>query len=145
MDNISNLLNTYWLAGFADADGNFSIFISNSKTHKTGKNITIPFRITQKHSDLLIKVQKAFNGGIIINNKNKVINTEHRYSTVSYKIAIKVAEYFDKFHLQNQKQYLRYRYWKKMLVMILCKEHLNEAGLKKALNLKMKINKLILR
>ena len=80
----------------------------------------------------------------IMMNKNKTQNTEHRYSTVSFKIAVKVAEYFDKFHLQNQKQYLRYRYWKKILVMVQKKEHLSQEGMKKTQNLKKQINKLIL-
>lgn len=145
IDNAHNIMKTYWLSGFADADGNFSIFISNSKTHKTGKNITIPFRITQKNSDLLEKVKQVIIGGIIMKNMNKAGNIEHRYSTVNFKTAINVTLYFDIFHLQNPKQYQRYQYWKKIFVILQNKEHLDEEGLKKALFMKTQINKLILK
>lgn len=108
IDN-SNILNTYWLCGFTDADGNFSIFISNSKTHKYGKNITLPFRFTQKYPDLLYKIKKAFNGGVIYSSNNYNSNC-YRYSTITFKRAIIVENYFNKYHLVNDSKYLRYTY-----------------------------------
>ena len=124
IDNISNVTATHWLAGFSDADGNFSIFISGSKTHKNKKNITIPFRITQKNVYLLERIQKILRGGIIIEDNKGM----HRYSTVSFKIASVVIDYFDHFHLQNPNQILRYRYWRKTYLLIQKKEHLSESG-----------------
>jgi hypothetical protein len=97
----SNILKTYWLAGFADADGNFYIFISQSQTHALGPwNITIPFRVTQKHEELLKKIQNAFQGGVIYKTKNHSSQV-HRYSTVTFSRAVLVAHYFDKYHMMN--------------------------------------------
>lgn len=140
VDNTS-ILSTYWLAGFADADGNFSIFLSKSKTHKFGKNCTIPFRITQKHYELLIKVQEAFKGGILYQDtaKNGLL---YRYSTTTFVRAVFVANYFDNFHIVNEYKWLRYTYWRKALLIIQNKEHLTENGLTKIQSLKDKMNKL---
>lgn len=149
----SSILNTYWLAGFADADGNFSIFIAKSKTHKLGKNVTIPFRISQKHPDLIIKIRDAFGGGTLLQTSPESCNT-HRYSTVTFcstpfhpfrggkgvERAIQVAKYFDYYHLMNNNQWMRYLCWKKALMIIHKKEHLTEEGLNKIENLKHKIN-----
>lgn len=137
----SNILDNYWLAGFADADGNFSIFIANSKTHKLGKNVRLPFRFTQKYPDLLYKIQNAFNGGVLYHNVSKH-TSDYRYSTVNFKRAIEVENYFNKFHLQNNMKYLRYCYWKKALVIVKTREHLNQKGLEKLYKIKEKINKL---
>lgn len=143
IDNISSILTTYWLSGFTDADGNFSIFIAKSKTHGSGYNITIPFRITQKHNEIVTKIKQVFEGGIIMKNVNKAGNIEHRYSTISFKIALKVEKYFNQYHPQNYKTFIRFRYWKKILIIVQNKEHLSEQGLSKAIHLKNQINKFI--
>lgn len=131
-----NITKTHWLAGFSDAYGNFSIFITKSKTHNNSNNISTPFRITQKNKELLIKIQEVIKGGIIILDKKGA----HRYSTVSFKIALLTANYFDSFHLQNQNQILRYFYWRKTLLLIQNKKHLSDEDLHKIMSIKKKLN-----
>jgi len=133
------ILETYWLAGFADADGSFSIFISQSKTHKLGKNVKIPFRVTQKYPELIIKILNAFGGGTLYQNKT---DKTYRYSTVTFDRAFIVANYFDRFQLINNNKWMRYRYWKKALVIIQNKQHLTLEGLQKIEIFKGKINSL---
>ena len=135
----SYILKTFWLAGFADADGSFQIFIRNSKTHKLGKNVTLVFRITQKYPELINKISRALNGGTIFKSLS---DDCYRYSTVSFSRAIFRANYFDNFSLQNNQKWLRYCYWKKALLLVQNKEHLTVKGLEKMIDLKMKINKL---
>lgn len=135
----SPIFTNYWLRGFADANGSFDIFISKSKTHKLGKNVTLLFSITQKYPDLLNQIITAFNGGSLISPSN---DNCYRYSTVTFKHAIDRAKYFDEFSLLNNQKWLRYCSWKKALLLIINKEHLTEKGLEKVQNFKNKINKL---
>lgn len=63
-----NILQTNWLAGFADANGLFSIFIYKSKAQ--GLNAIIPFRITHKNVELLSIIQTSL-GGVIYQTTNE--------------------------------------------------------------------------
>ena len=133
-----DILQTYWLAGFADANGSFSIFISKNYFHgfreddvevtsKTGSNVdvnvTIPFRmtLTQKNVELISIIQTSL-GGIIYQTTDKT-GTVNRYSTVSFNRAKSVAFYFDKYNLINNSKWLRYIYWRKALILIQSKSH----------------------
>ena len=91
-----NIVNNHWLAGFADADGSFGIFINKSKTHKTGFNITIPFRIKQKYPELLNLIKKELGGNVFQFNDGM-----YSYSSTNFKIAYNICNYFDKYHLLN--------------------------------------------
>ena len=84
------------MAGFADADGSFGIFINKSKTHKTGFNITIPFRIKQKYPELLNLIKKELGGNVFQFNDGM-----YSYSSTNFKIAYNICNYFDKYHLLN--------------------------------------------
>ena len=64
----------------------------------------------------------------------------HRYSTVSFKIAVVMANYFDSFHLQNPNQILRYFYWRKTLLLIQNKKDLSDEGLHKIMSIKKQLN-----
>jgi hypothetical protein len=54
-----DLLSNHLLAGFADADGSFGIFFNKSKTHVTGFNVVLSFRLKQKYPELLYLVKTA--------------------------------------------------------------------------------------
>lgn len=126
-----DLLSNHWLAGFADADGSFGIYINKSKTHVSGFNIVLSFRIKQKYPELLYLVQRALGGNVYQFNDDM-----YSYSSTSFKVAYNVVNYFDKFHLLNTSKYLNYIKWRKAYRIIQCKEHLSSNGLTKILKLK---------
>lgn len=121
-----DLLTNHWLAGFADADGSFGIYINKSKTHKLGYNITLPFRIKQKEPELLILVKQHL-GGNVYQFKDKMFS----YSSTNFKVAYNVANYFDNYHLLNASKWINYIKWRKAYRIIQRKEHLTVNGLAK--------------
>lgn len=121
-----DLLTNHWLAGFADADGSFGIFINKSKTHKTGFNIVLPFRIKQKYPELLILVKEALGGSV-----HQFKDNSYCYNSINFKVAYNVANYFDKFHLLNASKFINYLKWRKAYRIIQRKEHLTLEGLTK--------------
>lgn len=126
-----DLLSNHWLAGFTDADGSFGIFINKSKTHVTGFNIILSFRIKQKYLELLHLVKRALGGNVYQFNDDI-----YSYSSTSFKVAYNVVNYFDKFHLLNTSKYLNYIKWRKAYRIIQRKEHLSYNGCTKILKLK---------
>ena len=70
-ENQQERLNPYWLVGFTDGEGCFSISIFKNKSLKSGFQIFPEFVLTQgaKSLDSLEKVQKFFNCGKIYENK----------------------------------------------------------------------------
>jgi len=121
-----DLLTNHWLAGFADGDGSFGIYIYKSKTHKTGFNIVLPFRIKQKYPELLNLVKEALGGNVHLFNDNM-----YCYSSTSFEVAYNVANYFDKFHLLNASKFINYLKWRKAYRIVQRKEHLTFEGLTK--------------
>jgi hypothetical protein len=125
------LLSNHWLAGFSDADGSFGIFINKSKTHVTGFNIILPFRLKQKYPELLYLVKRALGGNVYKFNDNM-----YSYSSTNFKVAYNVANYFDKFHLLNASKFINYLKWRKAYRIIQRKKHLSPQGVIKIRKLK---------
>ena len=119
------------MAGFSDADGSFGIFINKSKTHITGFNIILPFRLKQKYPELLYLVKRALGGNVYKFNGNM-----YNYSSTNFKVAYNVANYFDKFHLLNASKFINYLKWRKAYRIIQRKQHLSSQGVIKIRKLK---------
>lgn len=121
-----DICENHWLAGFSDAEGSFGIFINKSKTYKSGYNITLPFRIKQKNPELLTLIKTQFGGNVYQFNDGLF-----SYSSISFKIAYRFANYFDKFHLLNASKWINFIKWRKAYRIVQRKEHLNLDGLAK--------------
>jgi LAGLIDADG endonuclease len=117
------LLNNYWLCGFTDADGSFTIHLSYSKTHKLDKNLKLEYKIVQKEGDTLLILKEAFGGHIYFDG------SVHRYIFASFKEQHNIIDYFNRYPL-NSSKYLRYLKWRKCYKLYLERQHLTERGLK---------------
>ena len=122
------ILNNYWLCGFTDADGSFTIHMSKSKTHKLGYNLKLEYKIVQKNEDIVLGLKSTF-GGHSYND-----GLVFRYRFASLKEQHKVIDYFDKYQL-NSSKYIRYLKWRKCYRLYLEKQHLNSVGVQKILNI----------
>lgn len=126
--------NTYWFAGFLDADGSLGIFIANSKTHKLGKSVRLEIKISQKEPFLLEKIKEIFGGTISLPKNQNVYKFK---ITGNIKIN-KMIYYLDLYNLQSLK-YVQYFILRKTYLLIEHKEHLILKGLNKVYALKKKL------
>jgi hypothetical protein len=71
-----NIIDPNWIAGFVSGEGNFDINIHKSKSHKTGFQVQLRFRVSQNERDiqLMEHLKKYLGSGIIeINKKTSVV------------------------------------------------------------------------
>jgi hypothetical protein len=122
------ILNNYWLSGFTDADGSFTIHMSKSKTHKLGYSLKLEYKISQKHEDVLLGVKETFGGFMYYDG------SVFRYRFASLIEQHKLIDYFDKYQL-NSSKYIRYLKWRKCYRLYLEKQHLMPIGITKILNI----------
>ena len=133
----SLLTNSYWLAGFSDADGSFQIKTINRKGRKFGYEIRLSYQLDQKNNFILQQIKQVL-GGSIGYRKNQ---DTFYYSSVSFGSAKKVINYFDHFHLLSSK-HINYIKWRNVYRLIQRKEHLTKNGFEKILTIKSTMNSL---
>lgn len=136
--NISpKTFNPWFITGFIDGEGYFSIGISKNK-NKVGWQVKLEFGISLHEKDraLLEDIQKYFStGDIFIHPTQKIINYR-----VLFKDLEKIIKHFDQYPLITQKL-ADFELFKLAYKLVLNKEHLKLEGLKKIVALKTKMNK----
>jgi hypothetical protein len=139
---LSNLIiniEPYWLSGFVNGDGCFSITIYKDKT-KTGFTPKLTFQITQHSKDtvLMNSLINFFNCGLI---KQKSVLKPAVDFTVTKFIDIdkKIIPFFNKYPLYGIKE-LNFRNFCKAAAIIKSKTHLTKEGIEKIRNIKSTMN-----
>ena len=97
-------LSPYWVTGFVDAEGTFSLKISKSSTTRSGWNVVPEFQIILHSRDLLLlrKIHSYFGIGIV---KERGDRNQAYYSVQSARaIANVIIPHFDKYPLITQKR-----------------------------------------
>ena len=135
----------YWIAGFTDGEGCFSVALINNKTTKFGKQIFPEFVVTQGEKSLLAlkKIKKFFDCGNIFINKRYDNHNEnlYRYCVRSLKdLNAKIIPFFEKYQLQTYKQN-DFLIFKKVVKAMINKYHLDNKGRDKILALIGKMNR----
>uniref|UniRef100_UPI0030DF1BFC hypothetical protein n=1 Tax=Dematophora necatrix TaxID=2751867 RepID=UPI0030DF1BFC len=137
-DNITQkTLNPWFITGFTDGEGYFSIGISKNK-NKVGWQVKLEFGISLHEKDraLLEDIQKYFStGNIFIHPTQKIINYR-----VLFKDLEKIIKHLDKYPLITKKL-ADFELFKLAYKLVLNKEHLKLEGLKKVVGLKATMNK----
>ena len=135
---------SYWIAGFTDGEGCFSVAVIKNSTTKLGKQIFPEFVLTQgaKSLSVLSMAKRFFDCGSIILNKRYDNHNEHlyRYCIRSVKdLNEKIVPFFEKFPLRTHKRndFMSFR---KVVRMMVKKEHLTRRGWNKIMNLISKMN-----
>ena len=132
-----NRLEPWFVTGFTDAEGCFSINITKSETHKIGFKVELCFYLCLNKKDkvLLEWIKKFFEVGSITNHKAQAL----QYRVSSIKDLAKIIDHFDKYPLITQKLG-DYFLFKEVFNIINRKEHLMIEGLQSIINIRASAN-----
>lgn len=129
-----DLHKNYWLTGFSEAEGVFSIESDpikfNNDIPKSDFNLRLEFKIKQRSIELLKLIKENFGGTIYYLESEQF----YYYNTTEFKSAKNIMNYFDKFQL-NSSKFIKFFKWRKIYRVIQRNEHLTINGL-------IKINKI---
>ena len=145
-ENQQERLNPYWLVGFTDGEGCFSVSIFKNKTLKSGYQVFPEFVLTQgaKSLETLEKIKEFFGCGRIYENKRYDNHREslYRYCVRNkFDLFYKICPFFDKYPLETAKKN-DYLLFKQVLEIIEKGEHLTETGFSKIQNISSRMNRM---
>lgn len=139
-------LNPYYIAGFIDGEGSFSVSIGKHKTLKRGLEVRPEFEIELRADDKKILERLLSTVGC-----GKIYDCSYErygwYPHVKYKVtSTKDMEdylfpFLDKYRLQAKKA-IAYKFFRGIVMMVRKKQHLSDKGFKKILSLRDKIRKI---
>jgi len=139
--NLSNenllKLNSWWITGFVDGEGYFTIGISKNK-NKVGWQVKLEFGISIHKKDIAIleQIQKHFSvGNIFLHPSQEIANYR-----VLFKDLDKILKHFDQYPLITQKL-ADLELFRQAYILVLNKEHLRLEGLQKIVAIKGSMNK----
>ena len=124
----------YWITGFTDGEGCFSVAVINNATTKFGKQIFPEFVVTQGEKSLgaLKKIKIFFDcGNIFINNRND----NHREPLYRYcvrsinELESKIIPFFSRYQLQTAKK-SDFMIFSKVIKLMKKEIHKTENGMK---------------
>jgi len=135
----------YWIVGFTDGEGCFSVSVIKNKTTKFGKQIFPEFVVTQGAKSLkaLKKIKEFFDCGNIFINKRYDNHKENLYRYVVRslnELNTKIIPFFKKYPLQTYKQ-KDFLIFEKVVKLMITKKHLVNKNRKKILSLISKMNR----
>lgn len=129
----------YWVAGFTEGDGCFSVSVLKSKTISTGIQILLRYQITQHVRDAILinKFKEYFSCGNFNIRSNKIA-CDFIVSKSSDIFNI-IIPFFEKYPLFGVKA-KNYEDFKKVAEIVRVKGHLTDSGLKEIIKIKSGMN-----
>lgn len=136
-------LNPYYIAGFIDGEGSFSVSVGKHKTLKRGLEIRPEFEIELRADDRIILERLLITIGC-----GKIYDCSYErygwYPHVKYKVTsakdmeVFLFPFLDRYQLQAKKA-KSYQLFREIVLMVRRKEHLTNRGFLKILKLRDKI------
>jgi hypothetical protein len=129
-------LNPYWVSGFIDGDGSFTVNIE-SKTNYV--NLRLIIDLNQRETFLIHKISEFFGG---VGRINFSSDKQLVYYTISNikDINAWVLPHFDNYILIGHKN-VNYLIWKDIFMKVKSKAHLTQEGINQITELRLKLNK----
>nr|QBM09655.1 hypothetical protein [Dactylella sp.] len=134
------IIHPWFLTGFSDAEGCFTIAIVKRKDCKSGWAVKPKFQINFHERDkaLIDNIHRSLGVGVVSTGGSNSQSTQLTVSSIKdLQIIIK---HFDKYPLISQKL-IDYQLFKEALNLILLKSHVTLEGLRKIVAIKASINK----
>ncbi len=136
---------SFWVSGFTDGEGCFSVSVIKNKTTKTGKQIFPEFVITQGEKSLKsLEFIRDFLGcgNIFINKRYDNHNEDmYRYCVRSVKdLKSIIIPFFEEFSLKTHKKN-DFLIFKKVVNKMFLKDHLNKKGWNEITSIISKMNR----
>ena len=131
-------LSPWFITGFTDAEGCFSISIYKDSTRPIGWRVCAEFLIgLHKRDERLLREIQAYLGGIGRIGKFAKDAYALRVNTIGQ--MIKIIEHFDKYPLISKK-HADYILWREVIMVMQRKEHITPKGLLTVLSLRASLN-----
>ena len=134
-DNQQGRLDPWWIVGFVDGEGCFSVSVFRNVTSKLGVQVFPEFVVTQgaKSLSVLEDLQAFFGCGKIYENRRTDNHRENLYRFCVRSIndiAIKIIPFFEEYPLQTAKNG-DFTIFCQVVDMIQKREHLSQSGVDK--------------
>ena len=131
-------LSPWFITGFTDAEGCFSISIYKDPTRSIGWRVTAEFLIGihKRDVELLNQIQDYLGG---IGRIGKFAKDAYALRVNTIGQMVKVIHHFDKYPLISQK-HADYLIWREIIMMMQRKEHITQEGLLSILRMRASLN-----
>ena len=128
-------LNPWFVTGYTDGEGSFSIRLRTKSSSIFGYNVSIVYSIGAEvnplNFNLLERVKYYFEGVGSISKSGNM----YYFEVSSIKALLNVRKHFEEFPLQTTK-FVHFKLWCQVMDIINKKEHLTESGFYKILSIK---------
>ena len=133
------MLNPYYISGFVDGEGAFSVTVSPRSSLKVGWEIRPSFSLSQNKTSrgVLFKMKEFFNCGHM---RPSTKDNTFKYEVRSLKeLQEKIIPHFDKYPLHTSKC-KNFEIFKKIVQLMVEERHLDQEGIKEILKHLEKLN-----
>jgi hypothetical protein len=145
--NSSNILESWWLAGFTEADGCFYVQILAPRKHRRTHEIRVQYKFSLRENQILFQLKEIFGSSVYkrthsyhsTGGENIEKKITYYWSSTTFEAAYKVCSYFQKNSLQGSK-WISFQKWCHILLLVKNKVHFTPEGLQTIKQLKKSMN-----
>lgn len=128
----------YFLAGFVEGEGSFNVSLRRKVDYKVNWQVVMSFNVSQKDPSILYVLKNELKCGIIKVRKRDAL---HSYDATNPEDLTKnVIPYFQRYPVISESKKRNFAIFCKVAALMEKGEHRTQAGLKKILLLREKIN-----
>lgn len=126
-----------YIAGFTDGEGSFNVSVMKRRDYAGKWKVRASFNISQKDRLILERIQKVFGCGTLRERSDGVVYFE---VTDIKSLKEKIIPFFNRFGFLSGNKKKNFLIFSEIVRLMANKEHLNEIGFKKALELREILN-----